>query len=98
MPEANQYSVTHKELIELIIKKAEVHEGRWTLSLSVGFSPGNFGPTPDQMSPGVIVGVTSIGIVRETPEMNMPEALTIDAAVVNPRAAKPAAKRRMSKP
>ena len=98
MPEANQYSVTNKELVELIIRKAEIRDGRWMLSVNLGFSPGNFGPTPDQVSPGVIVGITSIGITRVTPEMNASETLTVDAAALYPRPSKPEVKRRTSKP
>jgi hypothetical protein len=52
MPEVNQYLFNHKELLELMIKKADVHEGKWIVMANLGFSPGNFGPSPDQMSPG----------------------------------------------
>ena len=85
MASPTQYSLTHKELIELIIKSSDVHEGRWMLSIGFGFAPGNFGPTSDQMSPGVVVAINQISIVREQPEGgSAPAGLVVDAAVVNP--------------
>jgi hypothetical protein len=82
MPEANQIVFDNKELLELLLKKADVHEGKWILQIMFGFGPGNFGPTPDQMTPGVVVAVQKIGIQRATDET--PVEMTIDAAVVNP--------------
>jgi hypothetical protein len=82
MPEVNQYLFNHKELLELMIKRAGVHEGRWMVMANLGFSPGNFGPTPDQMSPGAAVVVMQMGIQRALAET--PPEMTVDAAVVNP--------------
>jgi len=82
MPEINQYNFTHKELLESLIKKAGVHEGKWQLIANFAFGAANVGPTPEQLIPGAFVGVTHLGIVKATPES--PEALTLDAAVVNP--------------
>jgi hypothetical protein len=84
MPEVNQYLFNHKELLELLIKKAGVHEGKWMLMANMGFSPGNFGPTPDQMSPGAAVIVLQMGIQRAIPET--PPEMILDAAEVNPAA------------
>ena len=83
MPEANQFTFTNKELLELLIKKAGVHEGRWILMTNFGITPGNFGPSPDQFSPGVAVVINQMGIQRAQPET--PEPMSLDAAVVNPR-------------
>ena len=54
------------------------------LSIGFGFAPGNFGPTPDQIDPGVVVAINQISIVREQPEASAPVGLVVDAAVVNP--------------
>ena len=83
MPEVNQIFFTHKELLELLIKKADVHEGKWVLSANFGFSVGNFGPTPDQIAPGGIVVLLQTGIQRAVPET--PESMTLDAAIINPK-------------
>jgi hypothetical protein len=82
MPEVNQLFFSHKEVLELLIKKAGIHEGKWVLSANFGFSTGNFGPSPDQFSPGAIVALVSLGIAKAIPEA--PEQMVMDAAVVNP--------------
>ena len=82
MPDVNQYVFSHKELLETLIKKASVHEGKWIIMANFGFSGGNFGPTPEQMAPGAIVAILQMGIQRATPEA--PEGLVLDAAKVNP--------------
>jgi hypothetical protein len=82
MPEASQYIFPHKELLELLIKKAGVHEGKWTLNFNLSFAVANVGPGPEQIVPAGIVGIQSVGIQKALPEA--PEALVLDAAVVNP--------------
>jgi hypothetical protein len=82
MPEASQYLFSHKELLEIMIKKADVHEGKWVVMANFGFSPGNFGPSADQMAPGAVVAVLQMGMLRATPET--PPEMIVDAAQVNP--------------
>jgi hypothetical protein len=86
MPEIDQYTFTNKELLELLIKKADVHEGTWMLVANFGITPGNMGPSPDQFAPGVAVVISKMGIARV--KGDSPEAVSMDAAVVNPTAAK----------
>ena len=83
MPTANQFVLSHKELTELIIKQANVHEGRWMLMATFGFSVGNFGPTESEVLPGAVIGIQQLGIQRA--EANSPSGLTVDAAEVNPK-------------
>jgi hypothetical protein len=83
MPEANQYVLSHKELIELIIRESGIHEGKWYLMASFAFTPGNYGPSNDQMSPGIVVAVTQLGIHRA--DANTPVEMAVDASVVNPK-------------
>jgi hypothetical protein len=82
MPEANQIMFTHRERLELLVRQAGVHEGKWAIMANFGFSPGNFGPAPDQMAPGTVVVVLQMGIQRAT--AGTPEPMTVDAAVINP--------------
>jgi hypothetical protein len=106
MPNPTQFALTHQELVALIIKNAGIHEGRWMLSITFGYAPGNFGPTQDQMVPGTVVAISQIGIQREVMEGIAPAGLTVDAAAVNPapkqrsRVIKPAARasRKSSRP
>lgn len=85
MPEANQIIWTHKELITLMVKAANIHEGRWMLVINYGMSPGNFGPSDAEISPGMIVAVTGLGIQRELSGQTAPSTLVVDAAEINPR-------------
>lgn len=85
MPDVNQYTVGPKELVELIIKASGIHEGRWALMANLGMGVGNFGPTPDDVAPGVVVSIQSVGITRETAAAPQPPSITVDAAEVNPQ-------------
>jgi hypothetical protein len=80
MPEVNQYMVSPRELAELILKSANVREGRWFLVANFGFAPGNFGSSPAQLAPGVAVVLQGLGVQRETPELKIPPEIVVDAA------------------
>jgi hypothetical protein len=82
MPEVNQIFFSNKELLETLIKKADMHEGKWVLSANFGFSAGNFGPSSDQMSPGGVVILSQMGIQRAPSDA--PVEMTLDAAAINP--------------
>lgn len=86
MADVNQYTVPHRELLELIIKHLDIHDGQWNLMLGLGVGSGNFGPAPDQTFPGVMVTVNQIGIQRIGPGVTQgPGSIVVDAAKVNPR-------------
>lgn len=64
MPESTQYTFTHAEIVELLIKKAGITEGRWQLTVSFGFAAGNAGPDDKNLSPSGFVAVQNIGIQK----------------------------------
>lgn len=82
MPEVNQYIFKYQEILEALVKKADLHEGRWQLILTFGIAGANMGPTPADMVPGAAIAVTGIGLQKAN--QDSPEALVIDAAKVNP--------------
>lgn len=82
MPEVNQYTFKYQEVLEALIKKAGLHEGKWQLIMTFGLAAANMGPTAAELVPGAAVAVTGIGLQKAGP--GSPEALTVDAAVVNP--------------
>ncbi len=89
MVETNQYTLSHKELIELIIKQTGVHEGRWSLMLGLAIGTGNFNITPEQTAPGVMVTIPQIGIQRLIEGQPVgPGSVIVDASVVNPKKGK----------
>ena len=82
MPETSQIDFKHKEILELLIKQAKIHEGRWMLSVSFNFGAGNIGPSVDETNPTAFVSLANIGIAKASSDA--PESLVLDAAVVNP--------------
>lgn len=86
MADVNQYVVTHKELLELLIKHNNVHEGLWALMIGMQIGTGNFGPTPELSQPGIMATVNQIGMQRLMPGTTQaPGSLVLDAAKVNPK-------------
>ncbi len=90
MAEVTQYSFSHKEIVELLIKKQGIHEGQWSILIAVGSAALNLGPTADQINPTVLIAFQKIGIQRMPEGLPPDNNITVDAAKVNP--AKPAAK------
>jgi hypothetical protein len=84
MTDPSQFLLSHKKLVELIVKDAGVHEGHWMLMVAFGFVPGNFGQNPETSNPGVVVALSQIGIQRVDASTGAPDALVVDAAEVNP--------------
>ena len=82
MPEVTSYAFNHKEIAELLIKKQDIHEGFWALTIEFGLGATNIAAGPDDpnMSPAAITIIKRIGIQRQ--EQQNP--LTVDAAQVNP--------------
>jgi len=85
MPEVAQYNLSYKELIELLIKENDVHEGLWSLSLGFQIGVGLQGPNQEQLSLGVAVSVNQIGIQRVPDGQPVtPGATVVDAKQINP--------------
>jgi hypothetical protein len=82
MPEIKTYTFTHTELAEVLIRKLDIHEGLWGISLEFNFTAANVPTSPDPKTvlPASITFVSKIGIQR----FDVPTSLTVDAASVNP--------------
>lgn len=78
--EREKYVFSHKQVVEDFIKKQGLHEGFWRLYVEFALAAGNAGPSPQNIIPTAFVGLRQLGITRAD-EM---DALTVDAAVVNP--------------
>jgi len=82
MPEIKNYTFSHTELAEVLIKQLDIHEGLWGIYLEFSLVAAN-APTPPEgknILPAAINFVNKIGIQR-FPE---PTNLSVDAALVNP--------------
>lgn len=82
MVEVQIISFTNREIAEMIVKKQNLHEGLWGISIEFGLSAANVHTTPDpeNLLPAAIIPVVKIGLQR----FSTPNSLTVDAAVVNP--------------
>ncbi len=84
MPEMNQITFSHREIVEMLIKNQNIHDGHWGIIVEFGLGAGQF-PAPPQGKPvpGAIVTIVKIGIQRS----EQPTSETVNAAEVNPRSA-----------
>ena len=80
MAEVARYTFSHKEVVEALIKKQDLHEGLWMLYVEFGLGAANTGPNDAELMPAAIVPVKTLGLQRGQQENN----LTVDAAKVNP--------------
>lgn len=91
MPEVNQLYFNHREMVEVLLKHSNIHEGKWMILVQFGFGAGNMGPEPNDAHPTGMVAITRIGI-QQAPA-DAPPNLVVDAALVNP-ATKPSPKKK----
>lgn len=75
------HTITPPELLELLVKKLELHEGIWQLHAEWNFQTGIFGPNPAQIFPGALVMLARVGL-QKADRLN---PLAVDAAKVNPK-------------
>ena len=80
MAEVTSYAFTYQEVVETLIKRQNLHEGLWQLSIEFGLGASNIGPNDTDLKPAALIIVGKIGITRVEKETN----LTVDAAKVNP--------------
>ena len=69
-----------QELAGLLIRHKGLHEGLYNLVVQFQFAAGAVGPSPEAVVPGVMFGVSGVGL--EKVDQTGPH--TVDAAVVNP--------------
>lgn len=84
---ASAYNFSHKELVQLMLKDAGIHEGIWSLSVNFRLGAGSFGPSPTEVTPTGFVGVEGVGLqkIEVSPDSPIPP-LAFDAALLNPPA------------
>ncbi|MHB1272485.1 MAG: hypothetical protein ACYCZD_06870 [Rhodanobacter sp.] len=83
MAEINSYAFSYKDVATALLKEQNIHEGFWTVSLTLGFGVSAMGKpeAPTELRPGAVILIESIGLQRATEKSNN---LTFDAAEVNP--------------
>jgi hypothetical protein len=82
MNKETEIEYSPNELINLMLKNEEIHDGNWILSVNFGFSAMNMRSSEEarEVSPSGIVSVQKIGLQR----VNVELPFSVNAAVVNP--------------
>ena len=76
----DKFVFEYKEIVELLIKKEDIHEGLWTINLDLSLKGANMGPSDEQLVPVAMIAILRIGIQRVEEKTN----LTVDSSEVNP--------------
>ena len=83
MAEIKQISYTNKEILILMIKDQNIHEGHWVLGAGFAFGAMSMGQSADgaDASPTAIATLSGLGIER------IPESVpfSVDASIENPK-------------
>ncbi|MBA2493836.1 MAG: hypothetical protein H0V31_03970 [Acidobacteria bacterium] len=81
--EEQRITFSYQEIVECLIKKRNIHEGLWGISVTFALGAINVNrqENPDKYMPAAIIPVQEIGIQK----YNEPSNLTLDASKVNPR-------------
>ena len=82
MAEVTQFSFAWPEVTEMLIKKADIHEGQWLAIAEFGINAGIMGVTPTDAKPGVAILLTKLQLMKA--DANAPPSLVLDASKVNP--------------
>jgi hypothetical protein len=80
MAETRQIAFKHTEIVEMMLKKQDIHEGIWGLFVKFGLQATNVGADDRSLMPAAIVPLLEIGLQRFEKLNN----LSVDAAQVNP--------------
>lgn len=75
----HQYSL--KDLLELLLREHDIHEGLYDIATEFQIAAGAVGPSQDQLLPGAIIGLSRVGIMK----VDKLGPNTVDAAIVNPK-------------
>jgi hypothetical protein len=68
------------EVIKILIKHFDLHEGLFDLSFEMQIGVGNFGPTKESTFPSAVVGIGGLKLIKS--DKMGPH--TVDASMVNP--------------
>ena len=83
MATKNEKTLALKDLIEVLIKHFDLHEGMYDLGIEMQMGIGNFGPNKEKAFPGAAIGIAGVRLVESTAM----GPHTVDAAKCNPSVA-----------
>ena len=79
-PKAVAPPLTVKELAALLVKHYGLTEGRFDILIEFQIGVGSIGPSPEARLPGVMVGLSKVGLTRAK---DTDSPTTVDAASIN---------------
>lgn len=73
-------SLSIRQLTELLVRHLDLHDGLYDLMTHFSIGTGPVGPSLNELSPGLMVGLTGVGLIK------VPAAgpNSVDASQVNP--------------
>lgn len=71
-----------REITALLIKHHHVHDGRYDLMIEFQIGTGNVGPSPQKLTPGIMIGIAQFALIPTQTTEDGPT--TVDAAIANP--------------
>lgn len=74
-------SISIEELITILIKHKNIHEGLFGLAVQFEVAVGGVGPSPESIYPGAMIGVSGFGLGKA----ESPGPRIVDASEVNPK-------------
>lgn len=83
MAEATRFEFSNKDLLALMLKNRDIHEGNWVLQANLSFSAMQMGQKPDATDavPSGIIGIAGMGMEL----VPQPLPFSVNAAEVNPK-------------
>lgn len=79
-PELVGQPLSMRDLTTLLVRHNKIHQGRYDLMIEYHIGAGSVGPTPESRTPGIMVGISRIGLVAA----QAVGPATVDAAIANP--------------
>jgi hypothetical protein len=64
MPAPTQFTFSYKEVVELLVRKAEITEGIWGLQVRFGMQATNINQADGTLLPAAVVGILEIGLQK----------------------------------
>ena len=85
LPTPVEPALALQELSTLLVRHYNLHEGFYDLMTQFHIGTGAVGPSPEELSPGLMIGLTRIGLVK----VPIAGPNSVDASQVNPATTAP---------
>lgn len=77
-PKRERHMLPLRELGRVLVRHLGLNEGLWDITVEFKLAAGSVGPSPDEVLPSAIAGVSQVGLTR----VNKAGPLTVDAGAL----------------